>query len=169
MNREMHLFNENACIVMVKWHPRVPHTFLVLLSDGSISVYNPCLQQSPLYTFSVLIDEPSASPVAFSFGTTYGSDAFSVYISYSTGHVTLACPLPLSGYSLSPKAFRLAWEEQNPQLHDWLTLWSVTNVPESAQPRLFYNNDVTRTKSIPLTIIHKPHANAHITTCYQFV
>ena len=155
--------------MMVKWHPRVPDVFLALLSDGSISVYSPCLQQSPLYFFSVLIDEPSASPIAFSFGTTYGSDAFSVYISYSTGHVALACPLPLSGYSLSPEAFRLAWEEANPQLHDWLTRWSVTNASESAQPRLFYNNDVTRTKSIPLTIVHKPHTNAHFATCHQFV
>ena len=171
MRREMGFHNLDAEVLMVKWHPRVPSVFLALFSDSTLSVYNPCLQQTPLYSFSVKLDDFVTTPISFAIGSDVGSDAFSLAISYSTGHIALACPLPLPNDSLPVACFRTAWSESDPTLHDWLTHWSVVEGSQLSQPeqtRLVYDGDVQQAETIPLRVVYEPSDKQSLTACEMF-
>lgn len=164
----MNIPNRDAEVLMVKWHPRISSVFLALFSDESLSVYNPCLQKTPLYSFSVKLDDLHTTPISFSIGSEVGSDALSLYISYSTGHIALICPLPLPNDSLSVQDFRTAWSENNPTLHDWLAHWSVIEGIQPEQTRLAYDYDVRETKTIPLAVVYAPDSGQTLHSCEQF-
>lgn len=164
----MNFHNHDAEVLMVKWHPRIPSVFLALFSDESLSVYNPCLQQAPLYSFSVKLDDLHTTPISFSLGSEVGSDALSLYISYSTGHIALVCPLPLPNDSLSVQDFRTAWSEKNPTLHDWLAHWSVIEGIQPEQTRLTYDFDVRETMTLSLVVVYEPDSSTTLHSCEQF-
>ena len=141
-------------IASVVCHPRISGIFVILQKDGTIGVYDMSQGIHPVYSTGIKIPSLSlASPLTCSFGSDCGTDQFSLYVSYSTGHIVLVKMLPLPNYFLSSDDVD-RMSEQDPSMRPWLQSWKTVD-----DYRISVLSDVVISMIDP-SVIHAPKENS---------
>ena len=141
-------------IASVVCHPRISGIFVILQKDGTIGVYDMSQGIHPVYSTGIKIPSLSlASPLTCSFGSNCGTDQFSLYVSYSNGHIVLVKMLPLPNYFLSSDDVD-RMSEQDPSMRPWLQSWKTVD-----DYRISVLSDVVISMIDP-SVIHAPKGNS---------
>ena len=156
--RDVELSCRKASIVEVICHPRLSGVFVVLYSDCTLDVFNTSEKAHLLYTTSVKLDNhPHVTPLCCNFGSSSGSDQFSLYVVYSTGEIALQKIIHLPRYFLTREAMKTLYK-RDPSLFSWFCTWRKIDegfyeyaIPEGFEPQRDMTLIYTPSKPLPLT------------------
>lgn len=165
------LSGKTESIVQVVCHPRLSGVFVVLYKDCTLDVFNVTDQACLLYTMSVRLDSnPHVSPLSCSFGSSSGSDQFSLYVAYTTGVIAIQKIMHLPRYVLKREAMQ-ELTSRDPSLVSWFCTWEKIDagfyeyiIPDGFEPKK------------EITVIYSPSkplktdaATLHLCDCVSFV
>ena len=156
--RDVELSCRKEPIVEVICHPRLSGVFVVLYKNCTLDVFITSEKAHLLYTTSVKLDTyPHVTPLCCRFGSSSGSDQFSLYVVYSTGAIALQKIIHLPHYFLTREAMK-SLNTRDPSLFSWFCTWRKIDegfyeyaIPEGFEPKRDMTLIYTPSKPLSLT------------------
>lgn len=119
--RKLSLPEEESNIACVCCHPTISGVLLVALQNGHILSYSPLLSVEPRIDF--FLPSREVYPLSMCFGSSLGSDQFSLYLLLNNCEIMTVFPLPLEGYRLPFPEYCSILKEEKKEVNDWLYTW----------------------------------------------
>lgn len=112
---------ESSPIASICCHPAISGSVLVAFQNGRIMSFSPLQSLEP--RSEVTLPSKYGYPINMCFGSTMGSDCFSLYLLLSSNQLISISPFPLEGYRLHYKDYCDIIKEDIPEVSNWLYQW----------------------------------------------